>query len=162
MALTGQIGCPEFTRGHDLRHLFSSRAQAAGMNPILVQEVLGHTTLEMTRRYTHFAMDVKRARVKKKEAPRWDVFSHGGRKATGLDAIEWAVKMVDKGAGELLITSIDKDGTKEGYDLELLAAITKAVPLPVIDSGGVGSLVHLYQGFTAGGADAVLAASILH
>ena len=107
------------------------------------------------------AIDAKRVKSKKKEPPRWEVFTHGGRKATGMDAIEWAAKMVQKGAGELLITSIDKDGTKSGYDLELLNAITRAVPVPVIASGGVGELEHLYQGFNAG-ADGVLAASIFH
>jgi len=108
------------------------------------------------------AIDAKRVKSRKKQPPRWEVFSHGGRKATGFDAVEWAAKMVQKGAGELLITSIDKDGTKSGYDLELLAAITQSVPVPVIASGGVGTLEHLHQGFTAGGADAVLAASIFH
>lgn len=96
------------------------------------------------------------------EAPRWEVFTHGGRKATGIDALEWARTMVTKGAGELLVTSMDRDGTREGYDLELLRAISDAVTVPVIASGGVGSLEHLYEGLSQGGADAVLAASIFH
>ncbi|HUR40424.1 MAG TPA: imidazole glycerol phosphate synthase subunit HisF [Verrucomicrobiae bacterium] len=108
------------------------------------------------------AIDAKRVKTRKKTPPRWEVFTHGGRKATGLDAVEWAAKMVEKGAGELLITSIDKDGTKQGYDLELLQQITRTVSVPVIASGGVGELDHLYQGLIAGGADAVLAASIFH
>jgi cyclase len=107
------------------------------------------------------AIDAKRVN-KKKEAPRWEVFTHGGRKATGLDAIEWARTIVGKGAGELLVTSIDRDGTKSGYDNELLAAIADAVSVPIIASGGVGNLEHLYDGLTAGHADAVLAASIFH
>jgi cyclase len=108
------------------------------------------------------AIDAKRVKTKKKEGPRWEVFTHGGRKATGIDAVEWAARMVQKGAGELLVTSMDRDGTKQGYDLELLKAITQAVPVPVIASGGVGTLEHLYQGLAGGGADAVLAASIFH
>jgi cyclase len=101
-------------------------------------------------------------KTRKKDAPpRWEVFTRGGRKATGLDALEWAATMVQKGAGELLVTSIDKDGTKQGYDLELLQAITAAVSVPVIASGGVGELEHLQQGLNAG-ADGVLAASIFH
>jgi cyclase len=107
------------------------------------------------------AIDAKRVN-KRKEAPRWEVFTHGGRRATGLDVLEWAQTMVKKGAGELLVTSIDRDGTKSGYDNELLRAISDSVPVPVIASGGVGDLEHLYQGLSAGGADAVLAASIFH
>lgn len=111
------------------------------------------------------AIDAKRAKVKKKDKdapPRWEVYTHGGRKNAGIEAVEWAATMVDKGAGELLVTSMDRDGTKSGYDLELLRAIGNAVPVPVIASGGVGSLEHLYEGFAQGGADAVLAASIFH
>jgi len=107
------------------------------------------------------AIDAKRV-SKRKAAARWEVFTHGGRKATGLDAVEWAAKMVEKGAGELLVTSMDRDGTKKGYDLELLRAISSAVPVPVVASGGVGTLEHLYSGLHDGGADAVLAASIFH
>jgi cyclase len=107
------------------------------------------------------AIDAKRVN-KKKEAPRWEVFTHGGRKGTGIDAIEWAARMVEKGAGELLLTSMDRDGTKAGYDVEFLRAISDAVPVPIIASGGVGTLDHLLEGFDKGGADAVLAASIFH
>ena len=107
------------------------------------------------------AIDSKRVN-KKKEPPRWEVFTHGGRKSTGLDAIEWAAKMVQKGAGELLLTSMDRDGTKAGYDVEFLRAVSEAVSVPIIASGGVGSLEHLYEGFEQGRADAVLAASIFH
>jgi cyclase len=107
------------------------------------------------------AIDAKRV-SKKKEPLRWEVFTHGGRKGTGLDAVEWAAKMVEMGAGELLLTSMDRDGTKAGYDVEFLRAISEAVPVPIIASGGVGTLEHLYEGFDKGGADAVLAASIFH
>ena len=107
------------------------------------------------------AIDAKRVN-KKKEPLRWEIFTHGGRKPTGLDAIDWAVRMVRYGAGELLVTSMDRDGTKAGYDHELLRAISDAVTVPLIASGGGGNLEHLYEGLTYGGADAVLAASIFH
>ena len=93
---------------------------------------------------------------------RWEIFTHGGRKPTGIDAVDWAVRMADLGAGELLITSMDADGTKRGYDLALMRRITETVSVPVIASGGVGNLQHLADGITQGGADAVLAASIFH
>ncbi|KAF0836137.1 cyclase [Methylovorus glucosotrophus] len=92
----------------------------------------------------------------------WEVFTHGGRKATGLDAVEWAKKMVALGAGELLVTSMDRDGTKIGFNLPLNRAISDAVSVPIIASGGVGNLLHLVEGVQEGGADAVLAASIFH
>lgn len=107
------------------------------------------------------AIDAKRV-SKKNEPLRWEVFTHGGRKSTGLNAVEWAANMVRRGAGELLVTSMDRDGTKEGYDVELLAAINREVNVPVIASGGVGTLEHLYQGLAEGHADAALAASIFH
>ncbi|HSO45986.1 MAG TPA: HisA/HisF-related TIM barrel protein, partial [Rhodoferax sp.] len=92
----------------------------------------------------------------------WDVYSHGGRKNTGLDAVAWARQMADFGAGEILLTSMDRDGTKAGFDLELTRAVSDAVSVPVIASGGVGTLDHLADGIQIGGADAVLAASIFH
>jgi cyclase len=92
----------------------------------------------------------------------WDVFTHGGRRATGLDAVEWCERAAALGAGEILLTSMDRDGTLSGYDLELLRAVVDAVPVPVIASGGVGTLEHLKQGLCEGGADAALAASIFH
>ena len=97
-----------------------------------------------------------------KQGPRWEIFTHGGRKTTGIDALEHAVKLAELGAGELLVTSMDGDGTKAGYDLELTRAIADAVSIPVIASGGVGTLDHLVDGVTVGHASAVLAASIFH
>lgn len=102
------------------------------------------------------AIDAKRA------GKGWEVFTHGGRKPAGIDACAWAEKMAAYGAGEILLTSMDRDGTKEGYDLELTRLIADLVPIPVIASGGVGNLAHIYEGLTAGGASAALAASIFH
>ncbi|KXJ44926.1 MULTISPECIES: imidazole glycerol phosphate synthase subunit HisF [Marinobacter] len=107
------------------------------------------------------AIDAKRVSGEGEE-PRWEIFTHGGRKPTGLDAVEWARKMTAMGAGELLLTSMDRDGTKIGFDLGLTRAISDAVSVPVIASGGVGELQHLADGVTEGRADAVLAASIFH
>jgi imidazole glycerol-phosphate synthase subunit HisF len=102
------------------------------------------------------AIDAKRAHG------RFEVFTHGGRNATGLDAVAWARRMASLGAGEILLTSMDRDGTRQGFDLELTRAVADAVPVPVIASGGVGTLDHLVEGVTLGRADAVLAASIFH
>ena len=93
---------------------------------------------------------------------RWEVFTHGGRKSAGLDAVDWARRMAESGAGEILLTSMDRDGTRSGFDLELTRAVSDAVPVPVVASGGVGSLDHLVDGVVKGGASAVLAASIFH
>ena len=147
----------------DVRMLLSSGADKVAINTAAVKNPAFVT--EAASRYgvqcIVVAIDAKC--VSKKKTPKtWEVYTHGGRKATGIDAVEWAVQMVEAGAGELLVTSIDRDGTKLGYDLELLEAISCAVPVPVVASGGVGELEHLYQGLTAGGADAVLAASIFH
>jgi len=134
---------------------------AAVQNPDFVTEAGGRYGVQCIV----VAIDAKRVPKrgrKKDDGPAWEIFTHGGRKPTGLDAIEWAVKMVEKGAGELLVTSMDRDGTKAGYDVELLNEISAAVPVPVIASGGVGTLEHLYEGLAAGNADAVLAASIFH
>jgi cyclase len=107
------------------------------------------------------AVDAKRVTASD-EPPRWEVFTHGGRRPTGIDAVEWAGRMEEMGAGEILLTSMDRDGTRDGYDLELTRAVADRVSVPVIASGGVGTLEHIHQGLTAGGASAALAASIFH
>jgi cyclase len=108
-------------------------------------------------------IDAKRAGVDAKRAGGgWEVYTHGGRRPTGLAAVEWARRMASFGAGEILLTSMDQDGTKAGYDLALTAAVSEAVEIPVIASGGAGTLEHLYEGIAVGQADAVLAASIFH
>jgi len=109
---------------------------------------------------TVVAIDAKR--VDGAEPLRWEVFTHGGRKPTGIDALEWARRMEALGAGEILLTSMDRDGTKDGFDLELTRAVSRATAIPVIASGGVGTLEHIYQGLVEGEASAALAASIFH
>jgi len=130
---------------------------AAAFNPELVKEV----TERFGSQCIVVAIDAKKVSANG-EPDRWEIFTHGGRKATGLEAIEWAIKMADYGAGELLLTSMDRDGTKIGFDLSLTRAVSDAVPIPVIASGGVGNLQHLVDGVKQGRADAVLAASIFH
>ena len=130
---------------------------AAIFNPKLINElcaIFGSQCIVI-------AIDAKRVSSK---PLRWEIFTHGGRKPTGIDAIEWAVKMTegDNGAGEILLTSMDRDGTKDGFDLELTKAVSEAVDVPLIASGGVGNLSHLSEGIRDGRADAVLAASIFH
>ena len=130
---------------------------AAIFNPDLVKQIsdrIGSQCIVV-------AIDAKKVSAAGAEN-RWELFTHGGRQPTGLDAIEWAQKMAAFGAGEILLTSMDRDGTKSGFDLELTRAIADAVPIPVIASGGVGNLQHLADGVTVGHAEAVLAASIFH
>jgi cyclase len=127
-------------------------------NPEFIREASGH----FGNQCIVVAIDAKRVETGADSAERWQVFTHGGRNATGLDALEWARRMEQMGAGELLITSMDRDGTRHGFDMPLMRAITASVNLPVIASGGVGSLQHLADGVLEGGADAVLAASIFH
>ena len=147
----------------DVRALLSAGADKVSINTAAVDRP--QLVAEAGDRYgvqcIVVAIDAKRVN-KKKEPLRWEVFTHGGRRSTGIDAVEWAVRMAKLGAGELLVTSMDRDGTKEGYDHELLRAISDQVAVPLIASGGVGELKHLYEGLTEGRCDAVLAASIFH
>jgi len=143
----------------DVRRLLNAGADkvsintSAVVNPQLVADAAGRFGSQCIV----VAIDAKQV-----QDGRWEVFTHGGRKPTGLDAVEWARRMVALGAGELLLTSMDRDGTKIGFNLALTRAISDAVPVPVIASGGVGNLEHLAEGVQQGGADAVLAASIFH
>jgi len=130
---------------------------AAIFNPELVREAAEYYGSQCIV----VAIDAKKVSTQG-EPDRWELFTHGGRKETGIDAVEWAKKMADYGAGELLVTSMDKDGTKSGFNIPLTKAITDAVNIPVIASGGVGNLQHLADGVLKAGADAVLAASIFH
>ncbi|MDK2123145.1 imidazole glycerol phosphate synthase subunit HisF [Parachitinimonas caeni] len=148
---------------HDVRRLLNAGADKVGVNsaavsnPSLIREISDYFGSQCIV----LAIDVKRISSDKNE-PRWEVFTHGGRTGTGLDAVEWAVRMQELGAGEILLTSMDKDGTRSGFDLELTHAVAKEVDIPVIASGGVGSLQDLVDGVKLGMADAVLAASIFH
>jgi len=130
---------------------------AAVFNPEFVQQA----TDKFGSQCIVVAIDAKQVSAEG-EPLKWEIFTHGGRKPTGIDAIEWAKKMTDYGAGEILLTSMDRDGTKIGFDNALTRAVAEAVSIPVIASGGVGNLQHLADGVTKGGADAVLAASIFH
>jgi len=147
----------------DVRRLLNAGADKVSMNSSAVAnpQLVRDAADKYGSQCIVVAIDAKRVSADG-EAPRWEVFTHGGRKGTGLDAIEWARKMAELGAGEILLTSMDRDGTKSGFDLALTRGVSDAVPVPVIASGGVGSLAHLSEGIRIGGADAVLAASIFH
>lgn len=127
---------------------------AAVLNPQLIAEGAAHFGSQAIV----LAIDAR----KRDDGQSWEVYLHGGRTPTGIDAVEWAKKGAELGAGEILLTSMDKDGTRDGYDLELTRAVSEAIGIPVIASGGVGTLEHLYDGIVDGKADAVLAASIFH
>ncbi|EON93150.1 hypothetical protein MARLIPOL_03920 [Marinobacter lipolyticus SM19] len=147
----------------DIRKLLNAGADKVSINTAAVfnPEFVREAADRFGSQCIVVAIDAKRVSAEG-EAPRWEIFTHGGRKPTGLDAVEWARKMTALGAGELLLTSMDRDGTKIGFDLGLTRAVSDAVSVPVIASGGVGELQHLADGVTEGGADAVLAASIFH
>jgi cyclase len=145
----------------DIRATLGAGADKTSLNTAAVQnpEILRAGAEQFGAQCVVLAID---ARSNAAMPSGYEVFIHGGRTPTGMDALEWAQRGVALGAGEILLTSMDRDGTKQGYDLELNAKIAHAVTVPVIASGGVGNLEHLYEGLTAGGADAVLAASIFH
>jgi cyclase len=147
----------------DIRTMLNAGADKVGINSAAVfnPEFVKQASERFGAQCIVVAIDAKKVSAEG-EPNRWEIFTHGGRKPTGIDAVEWAIKMADYGAGEILLTSMDKDGTKDGFDLQLTRAISDAVPIPVIASGGVGNLQHLVDGVNEGGADAVLAASIFH
>jgi len=151
----------------DMRALLNAGADKVSLNtaavkdPVLIQQ----SALRFGSQCIVVAIDARRVRDAAGhlvEPPGWEVYTHGGRTSTGLDAVAWAIEVERLGAGEILLTSMDRDGTQEGYDLALTQAVSTAVSIPVIASGGVGTLDHLYEGLTVGKADAVLAASIFH
>ncbi len=147
----------------DVRRLLSAGADKVSINTAAISnpDFVRDAAERFGSQCIVVAIDAKSV-ARRGDYPRWEVFTHGGRKSTGLDAVEWAQKMVAFGAGELLLTSMDKDGTKSGFDLKLTRAISDNVDVPVIASGGVGSLEDLHDGLEIGRADAVLAASIFH
>ncbi|QFY44413.1 imidazole glycerol phosphate synthase subunit HisF [Candidatus Methylospira mobilis] len=164
--VAGQVFIPLTVGGgirtlDDIRRMLNAGADKVSINTAAVfnPEFVREAAEKFGSQCIVVAIDAKKVSA----APQhWEIFTHGGRKPTGLDAIEWARRMADYGAGEILLTSMDRDGTKSGFDLALTRAISDAVPVPVIASGGVGNLQHLADGVIDGKADAVLAASIFH
>lgn len=163
-AIAGEVFIPLTIGGgirelEDIRRMLNAGADKVSINSAAVfrPEFVREASQKFGAQCIVVAIDAKNVGEEK-----WEIFTHGGRKETGIDAIEWAVKMESYGAGEILLTSMDRDGTKNGFDNELTRRISDAVNIPVIASGGVGTLEHLADGVTQGGADAVLAASIFH
>ncbi len=146
----------------DVRRMLNAGADKVGINtaavfnPEFVKQASGHFGSQA------IVVSIDARQVEAGDKPRWEIFTHGGRRGTGLDALQWAKKMADYGAGEILLTSMDRDGTRDGFDLALTRAVCDTVDVPVIASGGVGNLDHLVDGVSKGHADAVLAASIFH
>ena len=142
----------------DVRKLLNAGADKVSINTAAVEnpELVSQSARRFGSQAIVVAIDARAS------GSGWEVYTHGGRKARGIDAVEWARAMADRGAGEILLTSMDRDGTKTGFDIELTRAVTSAVRVPVIASGGVGTLEHLAIGIEKGGADAVLAASVFH
>ena len=167
-AVAGQVFIPLTVGGGireiaDVRRMLNAGADKVAINTAAVAnpEFVKQAALKFGSQCIVVAIDAKKVSGEG-EPDKWEIFTHGGRKATGLGAVEWAKKMVAYGAGEILLTSMDRDGTRIGFDLALTRAICEAVNVPVIASGGVGNLDHLVEGVTEGKADAVLAASIFH
>jgi len=151
----------------DVRRLLNAGADKVSINTAAVQNpaLVGEASGIVGNQCIVVAIDAKRvdpSQDAKKKGPRWEVYTHGGRNPTGLDAVDWARRMAGAGAGEILLTSMDRDGTRDGFDLALTRAVSDAVSVPVIASGGVGTREHLAEGVLEGRADAVLAASVFH
>lgn len=148
----------------DVRRLLNAGADKVSINTSAVQnpQLVADAAGRYGSQCIVVAIDAKQVGSTDTHGGRWEVFTHGGRRATGLDAVEWAKKMQSLGAGEILLTSMDRDGTRNGFNLPLTRAVSDAVDVPVIASGGVGNLQHLVEGIVQGHADAVLAASIFH
>lgn len=167
-AIAGQVFIPLTVGGgirtlEDIRTMLNAGADKVSINTAAVTnpEFVRQAAERFGSQCIVVAVDAKKVSADN-EPDRWEIFTHGGRKPTGLDAIDWVKRMVSYGAGEILLTSMDRDGTKIGFDLALNKAVSDAVDVPVIASGGVGNLQHLVDGVLQGGADAVLAASIFH
>lgn len=148
---------------NDIRRMLNAGADKVAMNTAAIHnpDLVKEAAERFGSQCIVVAIDAKQVSTGD-EPPRWEVFTHGGRKRTGIDAVQWAKQMADAGAGEILLTSMDRDGTRDGFDLPLTRAVSDAVSVPVIASGGVGNLSHLADGVKQGKADAVLAASIFH
>ena len=147
----------------DIRNMLNAGADKTAINSAAITnpEFVREAAEKFGSQCIVIAIDAKKV-SKANEPGKWEIFTHGGRKPTGIDVVEWAIKMTHYGAGEVLLTSMDQDGVKSGFDIELTRAVSEAVSVPVIASGGVGNLQHLADGVTLGKADAVLAASIFH
>ena len=167
-AIAGEVFIPLTVGGgirnlDDIREMLNAGADKVAINTaaLLNPDLVKHAAERFGSQCIVVAVDAKQVSGKHEER-KWEIFTHGGRKATGKDAIDWVKKMVASGAGEILLTSMDRDGTKKGFDLELKKQVSRAVTVPIIASGGVGNLEHLAEGILRGEADAVLAASIFH
>lgn len=165
--VAGQVFIPLTVGGgirsvEDIRRLLQAGADKVSINTAAVEnpQLIAEASARFGAQCIVVAVDARR--MAQAEPPRWEVYTHGGRRPTGLDAVDWARRMESLGAGEILLTSMDRDGTQSGFDLALTRAVAEAVGIPVIASGGVGTLDHLVAGVTEGKADAVLAASIFH